>query len=361
MNATLLMDIGGSYTRCRIIEYSGPSHAVPHNIISLSQKIVTRDDLLSFISELLAGYRLQNRLTTAVLCFAGPVTDHSQVTMTNWTGDRDVPLSDLLACGLRADSTTLVNDLEAAAYGLLQCKSVTGNSSEDIIPLHIPDIPDIFPAPGDGNSLLLMPGTGTGIAAILSGPGPGSVERPLVLPCETQHSPIPALDPYHNELIEEVRINLGKTRPTWEDFVSGRGLEMIYRCLVKLDGRDPGLHDQTNTLDAAAIAELAVSGTDELCHAALGTYYRCAGALAQVLALTFRPFNGIYLAGNSTRNNISYIPDSAFVSALHDNDIHRTMLETFPVYMVQTDLNLDGAGYLAERSMHGASRTSLIA
>jgi hypothetical protein len=37
------------------------------------------------------------------------------------------------------------------------------------------------------------------------------------------------------------------------------------------------------------------------------------------------------------------------------------MLETFPVYMVQADLNLDGAGFLARRSLHQAPQISLFA
>jgi glucokinase len=345
------MDIGGTHTRCRTIEYSDPALTIPQAIQSRSQRIATRDGLFAFIAELLSSDGLGGRLSSAVLCFAGPVTDHARVNMTNWTGNREIVLRELIACGLPAGNTLLVNDLEAAAYGLLQF----GPGCEELIPLHTP----VTSAAGPAHAVLLMPGTGTGLAAVLA--VPDGAELPLVLPCETQHTPIPALDSYHAALIEEMRIMGKHTRPTWEDFVSGRGLEAIYQALARLDRSDSTRVSPDSIHDAGRIAELAVSGEDELCHNALATFYRCAGALAQVLALTIRPYGGIYLAGNSTRNNISYIPDSPFVTALHDNDRYRNMLETFPVYMVQADLNLDGAGFLARRSPNQAPQISLLA
>jgi len=355
MHATLLMDVGGTHTRCRIIEYNNLTHTVPHKTTSFSKRIDTRDGLFDFINGLLSAYRLQNRLANAVLCFAGPVTDHSQVYMTNWTGNRHVLFSDLITCGLRADRTTILNDMEAAAHGLIHCKANGGN--RDIVPLYQPVgivIPEV------GNSLLLMPGTGTGVATILTQAKPGRPAGSLVLTCETQHSAMPTLDSGNDKLLQEARRILGKNCLTWEDVISGRGLELIYQSLGRLDGHNPDQINRTNWLDAATIAARAVEGTDERCDIALDVYYRYAGALMQMLALTVRPNKGIYLAGNSTRNNLSYIPFSGFISALHDNDICRAMLEDFPVYMVLADLNLDGAAWLAERFRYSTIQTSLF-
>ncbi|MEX2352611.1 MAG: glucokinase [Gammaproteobacteria bacterium] len=357
MNATLLMDIGGTNTRCKIIESIYSSGSIPQKTISLTRRIDTGEKLFNFINEILSEYQLRNQLATAVLCFAGPVTDHTRAFMTNWHGERNILSSELVACGLQADKTTLVNDLEAAAYGLLHCKYQTGTGKEDIIPLYTPD----SPVAENGNALLIMPGTGTGISAILTDPAAGDASTPLILACETQHSPIPALDRWHRQLIEEVGKISGKSCPTWEDFVSGPGLEMIYQSLVRLNIEETGTPIRESCPGADMIAELAVTGTDALSHAALATYYRCAGALAQLLALTFRPQRGVYLAGNSTRSNLSYIPDSAFIPALHDNDFHREMLEAFPVYLAVSDLNLEGAAYLANRSVQSHSQISLFA
>jgi len=349
VNTVLLMDIGGTHTRCRIIEYSDPACSVPRNIVSRSQDISTKYDLLSFINRLIAEYTLQHSLAAAVLGFAGAVSSHSRACMTNWKGDRDVQLNELATCGLPADTTLLINDMEMAAYGLLKH---TSSADGSIIPLHTP-VPGR--AETTGSMLLLMPGTGMGISAILPGATTGITAPPLVVTCETQHTPVPVLDEYHGELLQEIKKLPGMNRPSWEDLVSGRGLELIYRSLVNLDSRAGGAIKQTHNLSAAIIAEQAVAGENELCQRALGIYYRCAGALAQVLALTFRPYRGIYLAGNSTRNNMSYIPYSGFMNALHDNVVHGSMLENFPVFIVRTDLNLDGADHLAGLALQKAA------
>jgi len=351
MNTILLMDIGGTHTRCRIIESGSNTDLIPRNIINLSRKINCADHLFEFITEIITRHKLQKGSTTAVLCFAGPITDRERIFMTNWSGERHILSSQILACGLLADTTTLVNDLEAAAFALDYYQRNNSFAEQHIVPLYCPDN---RPMAIDKNALLIIPGTGIGISAIIQ----NLTSSPLILACETQHSPIPALDAWHRTVIHEVGQLLGTNHPSWEDFISGRGLETIYQALLKLEGNAT---DAVHAPDAATIAERAVSGEDELCHSALGIYYRCAGALTQLLALTFRPYGGIYLAGNSTRNNAGYLPDSAFIAALHDNDVHRAMLEDFPVYMILTDLNLDGASYLAEQSLQQSAQISLFA
>jgi len=352
------MDIGGTSTRCRIVETDMHTGIVSADPFVVTQPINDRNDFFSFLRELVSARALQNRLACAALCFAGPITAQKQVYMTNWIGERTIHLDDLVACGLQADRIMILNDMEAAAHALEQHTSPGHNNNADFIPLYLPDT---MVRPSIGNALLIMPGTGTGVSVLLRRLTAQGEPDTFVIACETQHAPIPALDAYHGKLLAESAWILAKPHLTWEDFVSGRGLETIYRAIVNLEHGDLHTHKQEYVDgEADRIAEMALAGTDDDCHAALAMYYRCAGALAQLLALTFRPDLGIYLAGNSTRNNLSYIPDSPFINALHDNPVHHTMLSNYPVYLVQSDLNLDGAQHLAVQFVRQNQQISLF-
>ena len=61
-----------------------------------------------------------------VVDFAGPVWEHRDEQLTNWSGNPTIRLSDLISCGLPDGATLMVNDMEAAGYGV---ESLTENQS----------------------------------------------------------------------------------------------------------------------------------------------------------------------------------------------------------------------------------------
>ena len=80
-------------------------------------------------------------------------------------------------------------------------------------------------------------------------------------------------------------------------------------------------------------------------------FYQCCGALAQVLALTFKPFGGIFLAGTSTRKNLQFIAPSPFLAQLQQNEVRAELLKAFPVYVIADDFNLEGAAFVANQQL----------
>ena len=107
------------------------------------------------------------------------------------------------------------------------------------------------------------------------------------------------------------------------------------------------------TKSAEDIARRALTEPGSIFNVALDRYYRCVGALAQVLALTFQPYGGIYMAGESTKRNLAFIPQSGFLDELHKNEdkVYRDLLKKFPVTLLAGDLNLEGAAYLASQRL----------
>lgn len=334
----LLMDVGGTNTRARLVRAGEDLLEHADIILEKSSTITSKEELLDFIRDMLA--QQDQAVACSVLSFAGPVYE-DRVAMTNWLQQDEISLVELYTLGLPQQRTMLINDMEAAALCLIACK--TGGISLEVSGLYTvrEGIKKHF-----NNAILIIPGTGVGVAAIIMPGMDGIPATPVHVSCELQHTPAPDLGDRYSDLTQALKKRLNKNILSWEDMVSGKGLENIYNCLQLLaaNGRandGPG---------AAEIARRAVDGSDETCAAALDFYYYAAGALTQVMALAFQPFAGIYLGGETTAKNISFIRHSAYVDSLQDNAVRNGLLRSFPVYLVPEYMNLNGTLYLASRS-----------
>jgi len=343
MNASmLLMDVGGTRTRAQLLRRGKPLSDWPATeTVSVSAK----EPFLAFIERLMAEKCQERPPDIAILAVAAVVQGRRRAVMTNWTEPRELDMTELEARGLPAGRTFFVNDMEAAGYRLAAAGQAETNAALDLTELYRPAARAV---PENRHMILLAPGTGTGTVSVL----PGATEahgQTRVIPGEGQHAAIPALDEEHAEIIAAMSESLQR-RPSWEDFISGRGMEAIYRLMHGTSA----VHSQVRgrpALDADKIAARAVAGGDPLCHAVLQLYYRCLGALAQSLALTIQPFGGIYLAGASSRHNGEFIRRGMLLEALQRNGQQRALLERFPVYLVNEELNMAGAAHLAERCL----------
>ena len=327
--AILLMDIGGTYTRARLERARVEPPGAETILLERGAAIADKQTLLAFIRAMLT--QTEHTVSTAVLSFAGPVKAAS-ITMTNWPRQDAISLAELVALGLPATQTDIINDMEAAALCLIAYK--TGRVQLTVNALYTPanDSQQHF-----NNAILLVPGTGVGVAGILMGNG----TAPAHVSCELQHTTAAGFDHAYADLLARLKQQLHKDHLSWEDLVSGQGLENIYQALLS-----PGSGDQPQ-LNAAIIASHAMAGTDNTCREALACYYHAAGALTQVVALAFQPFAGIYLGGETTAKNMAFIRHSSFVAKLQDNNRRRDLLQSFPVYLLPAYLNLTGAQYLA--------------
>ena len=336
--AILLMDIGGTHTRGRLV------HARDHlldtsSIISeRSTALADKRSLLEFIQALLT--ESEYIATAAVLSFAGPVKA-ATVTMTNWRLQDAISLTDLEALGLPKTKTTIINDMEAAALCLIAYK--TGRVKLEVNELYRSAS---HQQSHFNNAILIIPGTGVGVAGILLPENGAAPEQAAHVSCELQHTAAAGLGSAYDGVIEVLQHRLHKAGLSWEDLVSGKGMENIYQALQSLAAGTAG--DQQH-LTAATIASRAIAGTDKACREALACYYHAAGALTQVVALAFQPFAGIYLGGDTTAKNMAFIRHSSFVAKLQDNDLRRDLLQSFPVYLIPEYMNLIGTQYLASR------------
>jgi glucokinase len=367
----LLMDQGGTNVRLSVYA-AGRRWAWPQRAWSNGQGAELRcsdvrssQQLYALLAEVAAALNLSAAdapQIRAVLAFAGAVSaDRDSVPITNWPEQPILTLAGLerALCGA---PVLMLNDVEAAAFGLVALEAQNA-WPERACEIGVDGIRHIRLRAGSRerlaqNRAIVVPGTGVGTGFIVSVPrlaGGKRADLPEVVPCEVQHSPIAAQTPEEFALIEWLRRHRTEgCPPCFESIVSGDGLENVYDFLVQSAG---GLEAacracpevETASVRAAAIAQAAQSDPpDPTCREALSIYYAFCGRLAQTLALAVKAFGGIYLAGDTTSRNWTFLPGSPYVRNFLTNHKQAVLLQDCPLYLLdKPGLNLDGALYAA--------------
>ena len=134
-------------------------------------------------------------------------------------------------------------------------------------------------------------------------------------------------------MLTAVGHRLGR-QPSWEEVVSGPGLERLWVAMEPSHNDDP--------LSAPEIAYRAING-DTRCQDALNYYYHFAARFSQLLTLSYMSFGGLFLAGGSTRSNAPLIRGQEFLAAFRDNEHMAPVLERIPVFLVLAEITLLGS------------------
>ncbi|NIR60922.1 MAG: glucokinase, partial [Gammaproteobacteria bacterium] len=237
----------------------------------------------------------------AAACFAvaGPVAETpegetAQVTNLPWRLD-SAALSEML--GL--PRTRLINDFQAAAYGL-----------EALAPTDLLTLQPGRPVPG-APRVLIGAGTGLGEAVLV---WTGEHYRPL--PSEGGHADLAPGDTEEQALLAHLRERFGHV--SWERAVSGPGLVNVFEFLRAHRRREPSpaLAEALAAGDAAAaISESALAQRDGLAMAALAMLVRLYGAQAGNLALTVLARGGVYIGGGIAPKILEWLRHGPFLEA----------------------------------------------
>jgi len=215
-----------------------------------------------------------------VACFgvAGAVIDgHSNATNLPWQLDERA-----LERALGAKRVKLLNDLEAAAYGMLQLAPEQ---------LHVLQ-PGERPRPR-ANAAVIAAGTGLGEAMLWYD---GARWHPVA--SEGGHADFAPADDEEIELLRYLRGRFGHVSS--ERVLSGPGLKNVYDFL-----RDTGRYEEPKWLadelaagdPSADISKLALAGKSPLCEAALRRFVRLYGSEAGNLAIRTLARGGVYVGG----------------------------------------------------------------
>lgn len=307
----MVVDVGASTTRVRVLDLASKEVQLER-----SAAIGSAQDLVSFMHDIVETI---GDIATFVAGFAAPL-DHSRasVQMTNWSSDSLIEAESIVRLGIKR--VLFLNDIEAAMYALTDIKDI----GTEVIALsgdnHIPQ---------EGNKVLVLPGTGLGSAGLVD-LGNSSLRRWTIVQSQAQHFYASSEHDESNRLIGELARLLGR-RPSWEDCVSGRGLERLY-----------AVAGGVQHTPAEMIADRALSG-ESIASTALDCYYTIAGSFAQQLALSFLSYGGVFIAGSNTAKNTPFLKGSQFVEQFRKNPVMAQTLSRIPLFQITNELNLRGA------------------
>jgi glucokinase len=303
----LLADIGGTNSRFALAGSGGR----PERMIAIE------NDALADLEAGVVGYLEATgaRPWAAVFAVAGPI-DAEEVTLTNrgWHFRRGA-----FAERFGFSQFLVLNDFEAIARALPQL----GQADTRLLG------PAVAPRPGV--KLVLGPGTGLGVAALLPVDG-----RWHVVASEGGHASFGPQAADEAELFDRLRAERGSVSA--ETVLSGPGLVRLARAL------DP----QRAAGEGEAIVARALAG-EPAASAAVRMFVRLLGRFAGGLALTFKALGGVYVTGGVARGLGSLLDDPQFRAAFEAHPPYQALLASIPTLLVTCEQpGLIGCAALAQ-------------
>jgi glucokinase len=293
MRAILLADIGGTHSRFALAGATGRPERV----------VVITNDMFADLEAAVAQYINDTgaSLYAAMLAVAGPI-EGEEVALTNrsWRFRRAEFAKRFALSKLR-----VVNDFEAIAWALPNLGSADTRPLGD------------GAAPRDASKVVLGPGTGLGVAALLRADG-----RWQVVASEGGHASFGPQAEDETEVFARVRRECGGV-VTAEAVLSGPGLLRLARAL------DPN----GNYHDSEAIVAHALAG-EPRALAAARLFVRLLGRFAGGLALTFKAFGGVYVAGGVGRGLGPLLDEPPFRDAFEMHPPHEKLLKAIPTLLI---------------------------
>ena len=287
----LIADIGG--TNIRLAQADAQSDTKYTDIETYP--CVKFSSLIEVISQYIESKNIVDTCINACLAIACP-TDNDIISMTNlpWQFSQKA-----LKETLNLNSLTMINDYTAIAMAIPllndnQKVKIGGGETVNGKPIAV-----------------CRPGTGLGVAHLV----PVSIEGKNQWHCfsgEGGHVDFAAVDELDIKILQYLQTI--KTRVSYEQLLSGYGLEQMYQAIRSINGRNDGNNDAGNKgkLSAAEISQQAVSGSCTLCQQTLAQFCKVLGSFAGNLALTLNCQGGVYITGGIVPRFIEFIENSEF-------------------------------------------------
>jgi len=298
----LLGDIGG--TNARWAWQSAPGGALEHYS---TYPCANADSVQAVIGQFLHDRQLPRPARVAFGIATAVTGDVIQMTNHYWT------FSVLgLQSALGVERCLVLNDFVAiaAALPLLQASDSRRVGGGDAVP--------------GAPMAVLGPGTGLGVASLVTGSGPAG--SAIGIAGEGGHVTLAASTDREAAVLAQLRKRFGHASA--ERAVSGPGLLNLYEALCVIDGH-PRLELQPND-----ITQRALANSDSLCVEALNLFAGFLGSVAGNLALTLGARGGIYIGGGIVQRLGAAFDTLPFRQRFEDKGRFRGYLERIPTAVI---------------------------
>jgi glucokinase len=303
-------DVGGTKTNLGLFRRENGTL-----VCSREQSFKSREyaSLEAMVSDFLSGGR--ETVECCAVGVAGPVVDgRSHVVNLRWPVD-----SRKLAQSLELPSATVLNDLEANAWGIPELPS------DKLVNL----TPRL--RPGTGNAALISAGTGLGMAILFAD---GERFRPSA--SEGGHQEFAPRDDLEIELLRFMRSRLG--RVSVERIVAGPGFSAIYQFLL-----DHGWGEESPEMERllagpddpnSVISKAGLEDRDPVARKTLDMFVSLFGSAAGDLALVSKATHGIFVGGGIAPKILPELRRGEFIRAFRNKGRLTPLLEKIPVKVI---------------------------
>jgi glucokinase len=311
--ARLLADIGG--TNCRLALELGPGRIAHVEVLACKSYETLGHAMRAYLALpaiVQAAAVSGGPIRHAAIAIANPVNgDYVRMTNHHWEFSTEALRQE---CGL--ETLLVVNDFSALARSLPhlgeQKVQVGGGAA-------LPDSP----------LGLLGAGTGLGVSGLIPCNGVRASGSWTALRSEGGHVTFSPANEQEVTILQYAWREFEHVSA--ERFLSGAGIELIYRALADRAGR-PG-----ERLDAPEIARRALSGECALCNEVLEAFCGMLGTVAGNLAVTLGASGGIYIGGGIVPRLGQRFHDSCFRARFEQKGRFKDYLAGVPVYVITAE------------------------
>ena len=303
----LIADLGATNARFCITEMGNEYRDVKTYPIS---KFTNLEELLELYLSDTGNLQGVNK---AVIGVAAPILG-DDVSFVNV--DLEFKISSLKK-NLFTEGLTVVNDLALQAY------AVSNLDSKDI---HYIGERKITDEP----KILVSPGTGLGLAGIVNN---------SVVSTEAGHINISdkVLRPDLKKIVDKF-IEDNSRVPTYEDFLSGKGISFFYRTLSQ------------NNIKNLTNEEILSNREDENCIRAIGLQNYLLASYLRYVALVWGAKGGVLLAGSIVNSLIHEEDHDSFRSTFEDSETMKKFMQQIPLALLTIqDIGFAGGMELAKK------------
>ena len=254
----LTIDIGGTNVRARIWKTS--SHQEENCI--LRKQFVSSSQTVSEIQDFIREH--QDKIQTACIAVAGPV-QNGRVQLTNVDmslDERDFSIP-----------VRIINDMEAAGYGISELSSTSIHS--------------IFDGKLDAGGIATVVGLGTGVGQTIVVP---SSPLPYVLPSEGGHIEYAPRDQEELDFCSFLQSEKKILRPRVEDILSGTGIAYIWEFYASKNAFYQKIEGHVGQY-------MSENPEHEMTKQVMQLYSSMLGSYLGNLSLQTLPFGGIWICG----------------------------------------------------------------
>jgi glucokinase len=317
-------DLGGTKTRLALFE------AAEGRMQLLEEKTYLSRDYNSFSNIIQEFIGLQPGKKPQRICIgvAGPVIK-GKVELTNLS--RELTVAEIQqATGV--EETTLINDLEATAYGLATL------NNDSLLTLHTGE-----PETG-GNMAIIAPGTGLGEAGLF---WDGALYAPFAT--EGGHCDFAPRNELDMELLEYLQEKYQIV--SWERLVSGPGIYDTFKFLR--DVRHMHVPDwlEQDLLEkdpAATISGNAIAQKVSICIKTMELFVRYLAREAANLVFKMKSTGGLFIGGGIPPRIINLLQNNDFYHHYLQGDRLIELLASVPLHVIINDKTaMWGAAYYA--------------